>query len=188
VVPQTYEEACVNESSLACNARESGVIPGVLRRPLRFPHLHTGQSCPTTPGTPFNTSYFNGIALGHGVVRPIIAMRGDVRHGMAQLATGQATGWLAFKTLWFSTPAYQGPFVIRAKRLDGPGEVAFQASTPNSPLVVPPGPTVNSQAGYRTIPGQTWVKSPGCYGWQIDGLTFSQVIVVDATLPARGSR
>ena len=30
----------------------------------------------------------------------------------------------------------------------------------------------------------TWVKAPGCYGWQVDGLTFSEVIDVDAVLPA----
>lgn len=34
--------------------------------------------------------------------------------------------------------------------------------------------------GYRTVPGSTWVKSPGCYAWQVDGRGFSEVIVVDA--------
>jgi hypothetical protein len=43
---------------------------------------------------------------------------------------------------------------------------------------VPAGPTINTQDGYRTVPGSTWIKSPGCYGWQVDGRGFSDVIVV----------
>lgn len=34
--------------------------------------------------------------------------------------------------------------------------------------------------GYREFPGATWVKSPECIAWQVDGLTFSNVIVVRA--------
>jgi hypothetical protein len=29
------------------------------------------------------------------------------------------------------------------------------------------------------------VKAPGCYGWQVDGLTFSEVIVADMLSPLR---
>ena len=28
------------------------------------------------------------------------------------------------------------------------------------------------------VPHFTFVKKPGCYGWQIDGLTFSKVVVI----------
>ena len=34
--------------------------------------------------------------------------------------------------------------------------------------------------GYRTQPGSTWVRSPGCYAWQVDGRGFSETIVVKA--------
>jgi hypothetical protein len=51
-----------------------------------------------------------------------------------------------------------------------------------APLVVPPGPTLNSGEGYREAPGGLWVKAPGCYAWQVDGLTFSETIVVHAVL------
>ena len=59
-------------------------------------------------------------------------------------------------------------FGLAAKRLNG--------------VVVPPGPTLNSDAGWRTAPGGTWVGTPGCYAWQIDGLTFSHVIIFEAVL------
>jgi hypothetical protein len=63
----------------------------------------------------------------------------------------------------------------------------------SGPLVVPAGPTINSfptpgpgtYRGYRTVPGSTWVKSPGCYAWQVDGRGFSEVIVADLLPYAR---
>jgi hypothetical protein len=42
---------------------------------------------------------------------------------------------------------------------------------------------MNSFAGYRSWPDTAWVRSPGCYGWQVDGLGFSETIVVRAVLP-----
>jgi hypothetical protein len=61
-------------------------------------------------------------------------------------------GWREFKTLWFSLPAYQGPFVIRAKRLDSPGPILLGGSdglpATAAPLVVPPGPTLNGGGGW----------------------------------------
>ncbi len=84
------------------------------------------------------------------------------------------------KTLWFSVPAYQGPFIIRAKRLGHPGPVALGEGPTVAPLVVPPGPTLNGTGGWREAPGGLWVKTPGCYAWQVDGLTFSEIIIVHA--------
>ncbi len=51
-----------------------------------------------------------------------------------------------------------------------------------APLVVPPGPTLNSFFGYGTVPGGLFVKTPGCYAWQVDGLGFSEIIVAHAVL------
>jgi hypothetical protein len=117
-------------------------------------------------------------------VRPLIASAGDVRQGVADLDPAETPGWREFKTLWFSVPAYQGPFVIRAERLDKQGPIRLGGSgllpTSASPLVVPAGPTLNSWNGWRTVPSGTWAKSPGCYAWQVDGRTFSETIVVRA--------
>ncbi|MGH2884745.1 MAG: hypothetical protein ACRDPA_18920 [Solirubrobacteraceae bacterium] len=49
--------------------------------------------------------------------------------------------------------------------------------------MVPAGPTQNTENGYRTVPGSTWVASPGCYAWQVDGRNFSELIVVHALPP-----
>jgi len=111
----------------------------------------------------------------------LIAGAGDLRHGVAVLINPtSAPPWLGLKTLWFSVPAYQGPFVIRAERLGRPGPVALGEGPAVAPLVVPPGPTVNGGQGWREAQGGLWVKTPGCYAWQVDGLTFSEVIIVQA--------
>ena len=182
VVPRTYQQACANEGAVC--VRTTGQVPAVLDRPLHFPTVRPGERCPATPGAPIGNPYLAGVALGTGPVRPLIASAGDLRHGIADLDPADTPGWREFKTLWFSVPAYQGPFVIRAKRLDGPGPILLGGSgglpTTPAPIVVPPGPTLNGGGGWRTAPSGTWAKRPGCYAWQVDGLTFSEMIVVDA--------
>jgi len=130
----------------------SGPIPAVLNRPLHFPAVRPGQRCPASPGKPVKTSGFSGIALGTGPVRVIA---GSTRRGIAQLINPTSSPpWLALKTLWFSVPAYQGPFIIRAERLGRPGPVALGEGPTVAPLVVPPGPTMNGTgAGARPPAG-----------------------------------
>ena len=158
----------------------------LLARPLHFPSLQPGESCPATAGATVNNSFFGGVALGSGPVRVLIANRGDLIQGRAVLGFATDTrGWLALQTLWYAMPSYNGPFVVRAKRLGSNGPIEVQpgrtGQEPGSgPLVVPAGPTLNTYDGIRTIPGSTWVTSAGCYAWQVDGRNFSEVIVVDA--------
>lgn len=160
----------------------AGSPAALLKRPLDFPGLRPGQPCPATHGTAVSTADFGGIALGRGPIRPIIAQEPPrvARRGIAYLAPTSAPGWLGIKTLWLSVPGYQGPFVIRAKRLDRAGPVGLGGAPTIAQLTVPSAVTATSWNGWRTVPGGTWVKSPGCYAWQVDGLTFSEEIVVKA--------
>jgi hypothetical protein len=191
LIPATYQQACASESAVcvspqpgSTNSLPAGPVPAALNRPLHFPDLQPGQRCPASPGRPVNTSDFGGIALGNGPVRVLVGgAGGDIRQGVANLINPTSTPpWLGLKTLWFSAPSYQGPFVIRAIRLGHPGPVALGEGPMVAPLVVPPGPTVNGTGGWREAPGGLWVKKPGCYAWQVDGLTFSETIVVHAVL------
>src|SRR6516162_7870535 len=124
-LPSTYRQACAAEAQLAfgCLHVPAGPIPAALEHRLHFPVLRPGQRCPASRGTRFNTSQFGGVALGTGPVR---VLAGSTRRGIADLINPtSAPPWLALKTLWFSLPAYQGPFIIRATRLGRPGPVAL---------------------------------------------------------------
>jgi hypothetical protein len=132
-------------------------------------------------GAMVSTPAVSGVALGPGPVQVILAQNtGDLVHGSVALAVSDTPGWLAFKTIWFSSPPYQGPFVVRGESLDGGGPVAVLDGAVPGALVFPPGPTVNNADGYRQAPEGTYVKAPGCYGFQIDGSTFSESVVIDA--------
>lgn len=88
------------------------------------------------------------------------------------------SGWNNLKTYFFSVPAYQGPSLVRAKRLDRHGPIRLGATpAQTAPLIVPRGQTPNGTNRRRVIPYFTFVKAPGCYGWQVDGLGFSELIV-----------
>lgn len=183
-IPLTYREACAEEAGF-CAVNAAGQIPDVLRhRPLRLPVLHRGQRCPASRGhTIANPALIYGTALGTGPAQVVIEGAGDLTRGNADLLQSFTPSWRGTKTLWLIRPAYQGPVIIRAQRLDGNGVIDINSasdgpSLPPAPLIIPPGATPNDTGGWREAPAGTWVKSPGCYGWQIDGLAFTEVIVV----------
>src|SRR5262249_41500944 len=135
--------------------------PGRAETPVALSRTAARPALPCLARHPVQHLAICGIALGTGPVR---VLAGSTRRGIADLMNPtSAPPWLALKTLWFSLPAYQGPFVIRATRLGRPGPVALGEGPAMVPLVIPAGPTLNSFFGYRTVPGGLWVKSPGCY-------------------------
>lgn len=156
----------------------SNSMPAELSRPLHFPRVTDGR-CPASRGRYVVTPTVAGIALGDGPVRVFINNAGNLRAGRARLASTNVPGWLALKTHFFSPPGYRGPFLVRAKRLDQSGPIALGATpTQGSTFFVPSGSAANDLEGWREFPKSTFVKSPGCYAWQVDGLTFSELIVV----------
>jgi hypothetical protein len=117
------------------------------------------------------------MTVGTAPVRVATDDAGNPRHGFHPSGYN---GWLALKTHFVSTPPYQGPFLVRARRLDRGGVIRL-GGTPSqtAPLFVS-GPRKKPQrrGSWRDTPYFTFVRSPGCYGWQIDGLNFSTTIVV----------
>jgi hypothetical protein len=182
-LPKTYSAACTDEGSV-CSRNTPGVLLGKLKRPLHLPKVGPGQSCPVSKGSMLVTPNFGGVALGDGPVRVIVAMNsGNVSNGVVNLSASDTPGWFAFKTLWISVPAYLGPFVVRGERLDGSGLASELDYAAAGALVVPPGRTLNEYSGFRTAPTGTYVTQPGCYGFQIDGSSFSYPIVLEAVVP-----
>jgi len=123
------------------------------------------------------------VALGEGAVTVITSQAGDLAHGIVDLVTSDVPGWYGIKTDWAISPSYSGWVIVRAKQLNGGGPIAALGEATAGPVVIPPGPTRNTFAGWREQPSGTYVKGPGCYGFQVDGSSFSEEIVVDAVLP-----
>lgn len=158
--------------------------PPRLRRPLHFPRFRAGR-CPTSRGRYISTPEIGGVALGSGPVRVFVGNAGDLRHGTADLAPVGGSGWFALKTHFVSGPRYRGPFLVRGKRLDrGGGDPALGARPPrDAPLVTSSTSAANEAKGWRDFPYPTFARSPGCYAWQLDGRTFSHVVVLRAVTP-----
>jgi hypothetical protein len=172
-----------------CRSPCPGHVPALLRRRLRLARLRPGQRCPVThrhevrgafPGALGAGPVFAGtsVVAGHPVGFPYPPPPA----GSNALFAGSK--WSGFKVLWVSRPSYNGPVLIRGRQLNGPDGVGFGLDlVPFAELQFPPGtragapPTAN---GWRNWPSTTRIRSPGCYGWQIDGDNFSEVIVIDA--------
>jgi hypothetical protein len=141
-----------------CRGNCAGHVPASLRRPLHLPHS-TGSGCPVSAtSTPVSIS------------------------GGPQLAAQRFVGshWLAAHVTWRAAVGYHGPLLIRGRRLDGGGPVGFgEGHTPYDELQL-----LNSGRGEATTSGggRAWlsltrVQHPGCYAYQVDGTSFSRVIV-----------
>jgi hypothetical protein len=91
-----------------------------------------------------------------------------------------ASGWSGNKVMWVVAARYHGPVLVRGRQLDGPHLVRFQrGSPPPAEFRLGLGLTGGTN-GVRRFPGATRVQAPGCYAYQIDGPSFSRVIVFEA--------
>lgn len=174
-------------ATISCAAGQlsqcSQAVPPYLRdRPVRLPHLKAGSRCPTSTGVPLVLPNASGTGIGRTPVWVIVPQAGDLAHGTVVLAASDVTGWLGIKTNWTVSPGYRGWVLVRAERLDGPGPVAILGEAGIGPLLMPPGTGPNDAGGWREQPSGTYVKNAGCYGFQVDGATFSEQIVIEAVL------
>ena len=161
-----------------------------LQRPLHLPRLPVGAGCPVSPPAHFAFSRY-GVSrgIGPGPAYPIGIGQPGSRLAWVRPAANNAfvgSAWGGEKVLWFVAPGYRGPVLIRGGRLDAPGQVRFgQAVTPAAELRVAAGevngiPPGIALVGQRYLPSVTRLEAPGCYAYQIDGTSFSRVIVFRA--------
>jgi hypothetical protein len=155
-----------------------------LHRPLHIPHIPPGAPCPTsTPDPRGDLSRFqglNGPAWGRGPAYPGLPDR-DGKPTLEFVYPPSATSgfagssWSGQKVMWIVSPAYHGRILIRGRQLDGPHELRFDDGVvpPREKRVVGGGIVV----GWASF---TRLRAAGCYGYQIDGKSFSRVIVFEA--------
>jgi len=91
------------------------------------------------------------------------------------------SGWSGDKVLWWVAGTYTGPVLIRGHRIDGPQFVRFDVgSPPPLELRIRAGKGSSFWKGARDRPSYTRVRAAGCYAYQIDGTSFSRVIIFKA--------
>jgi hypothetical protein len=91
------------------------------------------------------------------------------------------SAWSGNKVLWIAHD-YRGPVLIRGAQLDGPNQVRFGLG--HTPVREMRLSSVggSSSGGWQNRPSATRLRAPGCYAWQVDGATFSRVIVFSAVV------
>jgi hypothetical protein len=157
-----------------------------LRRPLHIPRISPGSPCPVTPGRRVSTNFGVGnfaLAQGPGPVYPLggfPTLTFIYPPQPDQLWYGSQ--WSGEKVLWIARRSYRGPVLIRGRQLDGIHNVRFGSGLNPSRETRLRSVGGSSPGGWQNRPSYTRLRAPGCYAWQVDGTTFSRVIVFQAVL------
>jgi hypothetical protein len=149
------------------------VVPAALRRPLRLPDPGRDGSCPATPVVGPRLSADRrvaAVAVGPGPVVPVL-----FRAGPGDLLDPSAVAY------WDAPEPLGGVAIVRGHRLGAPRDrIGFLDGDRRPSPVHVLAPAAAHPAGRK---GSWWPATrlragAGCYGLQIDGPGFSQVLVV----------
>jgi hypothetical protein len=88
--------------------------------------------------------------------------------------------------LWVVDPSFHGAVLIRGGRLDGTESLRFGRGREPAPQLRLPLEQSNMTGGWDNYPSYTRLRAAGCYGYQIDGTSFSKVIVFRAVIEPPG--
>jgi hypothetical protein len=149
-----------------------------LSRPLHIPKLSAGAACPISavaPGIDFRSQGV-GPGIGPGPVFPA-PFSPDATQPLNDFTV--PPGWHGGKHAIFTLSRYHGPTLIRGGQLDGSGTVTFASNEiRGAPSLANPQPELRLAAGTpHVVHTFFFLTPPGCYGYQIDGTTFSDVVV-----------
>jgi hypothetical protein len=144
-----------------CQGTCTGAVPPALRRPLKLPSADGGP-CPIT----LNAQPASTGAASAGV-------------GFRRVS---GSPWLIAEATWRVPHSYAGPLLIRGAMLGG-GALGFgTGAIPYDELQL-----VDAGRGAPRVAGggRAWitytrVRSAGCYAYQVDGTSFSEVVVFRA--------
>lgn len=182
----------------AATTCDTDAIRRAIQKPLRVPRLGPQGRCPVSEATRFDGGAgFTGAFIGLGRGPVYLAPVSQRKPGRLMLQRTRHPGWLWTKPIWVFGPSYSGPVLLRGKRVGGAGTVEFDrylgsaSSASNGhlgpkPSVLYPrnGLHATSSGGLESYPGGLYVRAPGCYAIQVDGLGFTEHIVFRAVGPA----
>jgi hypothetical protein len=157
-------------------------------RPLQLPKIGPGETCPRSTASIVDPHYS--------------ALLGD---SPIYLLSGGDAAWTWYTTLgkpddgryplgpgeWRNDPSYLGPAVLRGGSIDGSGNcLEFKVRTarhgqraiPVIHLPLDPRDLGAPHADMRQYWVTSWVSGGGCYAYQIDGIGFTETIVVELVI------
>jgi hypothetical protein len=148
-------------------------------RPLSLPKVEPGAACPVTPRQRTRLRPPPAVeiyVLGSGPVYPNVAALEEDSTLRLRPDMLSGAGWYTAKIPWLTDSTYAGLVLIRARQLDGNGEIRVDMQGPK------PGPDAGLDAVAPNYfwPGVTQVRGPGCYAYQVDGVGFSYALVFKA--------
>jgi hypothetical protein len=149
-------------------------VPAGLRRPLRLPDPGRDGACPATPvvGPRLTVDHpVAAVAVGAGPVVPVL-----FRAGPGALLDPSAVAY------WEAPEPLGGAAIVRGHRLGAPRDQIRSLHDDQEPSLVH---VLDPAASYPNGRKGNWWRATrlragaGCYGLQIDGPRFSQVLVVE---------
>ena len=163
-----------------------------LHRPLHLPKVAPGAQCPVSGfGRVDFARYGVPKGIGPRPAYPIFPRPGstlDFTYPPDPAGPFAGSSWSGAKVLWFVSPRNRGPVLIRGGRLDGTNRLRFdRPKVPPKQMRIPRNaksgwPAGQKDEGQRYRPSYTRLRAPGCYAYQVDGTSFSRVIVFQAAL------
>jgi len=148
-----------------------------LPRPLHFPSVSIGEPCPVSDS---RRRLGKNDALGEEA--PYALPFPDATAYVD--TTNFRGGRFAYRVRWVAPASLAGPVLIRSRRLDRSRSVRFaktrQSRTTGELRVV------FTRRKTAQVRGSAFVllPAPGCYGFQVDGLDFSNTSIFAARLAA----
>ena len=141
-----------------------------------------------SPGSTDAATIFVGrqdTAIGTGPAYLILLSANTAGDVALYRTTPAVSGYHEIDYIQVSAPNYRGPLLTRAHQLDGTHDIQWGPSIDPSftKLVGIATDDVALPHGWVTFPSSIFVPGPGCYGFQIDGTSFSEVIVFPAIAP-----
>jgi hypothetical protein len=180
-----YRDYCdamsLHRQRLVCG---TGRVPLAFWRALKLPMVGAGQACPASRLHKISGS-MRGV--GPGPVYSTHVIPWVVLFPPPENSIAAGTGWSVDKTPLVWRKHFRGSFLIRGARIDGEGELGFSGpgGRPFAAMQFAAGRAGLEVAGLHGWPVLVWMTTPGCYAFQIDGKTFSRVVVFRVSLEAR---
>jgi len=183
--PSGYGNYCDGMKKTKSYPCAAGGVPKALWRPLQLPVIASGEPCPTP--TPHTVSSRTAPVLGSGPVfftagayNPTDRATMTALYPPPETSVAAGTGWAVAKTTLVMKRTFSQPLVVRGSRIDGAGQLGFTGPVGHRPFAAIQFPGTASAIDfgkYKAHGLNVWATSSGCYALQLDGKTFSRVVV-----------